>query len=210
MKRSLILLTILIAIGLQPATAARPKLYYYDGDIPMVEMMLNMMAVMGMIDKVPYGWLRSGGPGYPNNQYGFHNRRWNNRWGNLPGPGTHSGNFPGSYLNSAYGHSRYGNNVYNLNCGGGPCADQAAFDGVWISSTREMLGIKRNRIIWSDGKDNHVAGVFSVTPGFLSVRMDNSMAAQTYQYSLEGNQLNIRDSDGFVRRFYRLEGSNYY
>ncbi|MDT8281685.1 MAG: hypothetical protein RQ982_02605 [Gammaproteobacteria bacterium] len=43
---------------------AESKLYQYDGKLPFVEMMLNMMAVMGIIDRVPAGLVNRGYAGY--------------------------------------------------------------------------------------------------------------------------------------------------
>ena len=58
----ILLSILLISFLLTQPSQASPKLYQYDGDLPFIEMMLNMMTAMGMIDKVP-----SDAIGYGNN-----------------------------------------------------------------------------------------------------------------------------------------------
>ncbi len=202
---------LLSCLVVQTADAARPKLYYYGGDMPMVEMMLNMMAAMGMIDKVPPGYMRYGslwrrGLDSP---YGVPG------WGAMLGnpwasgvPGLWSGSLPGSYAGrNPFEHEMWGRGI---NCRVTPCVKAAPLDGVWISSTGEMLGIKRNRIIWSDGQDNHVAGVFAAAPDYLIVQLSGAGRKLPYEYRLQGDQLQLKDAQGKVRRYYRLPGSQYY
>lgn len=206
MKRILFFLVLLLAFALQPTEAARPKLYYYDGDVPMIEMMLNMMVAMGMIDKVPSGYLHNGSF---RSRYGVPG--WNsmlaNPWGGGM-PGLWSGGLPGSWPGSNPFDKRMWNR--GVNCLATPCVKASALDGIWISSTGEMLGIKRNRILWSDGKDNHVSGVFAAAPDYLIVQLSGSSRKLPYEYHLQGNQLNLKDARGKIRRFYRLPGSNYF
>jgi len=202
---------LLLAVATLPAEAARPKLYYYDGGVPMIEMMLNMMVAMGMIDKIPPGTLRYGG---------LAQRGLGSRYG-LPGwesmlaspwagsmPGLWSGGLPGSYP----GSNPFDRKMWQrgINCRVTPCIQASPLDGVWISSSGEMLGIKRNRILWSDGRDNHVSGVFAAAPDYLIVQLTGSSRKLPYEYHLQGNQLQLKDAQGKVRRFYRLPGSNYY
>ena len=50
---------------------AEIKNYQYDGKLPFVQMMLNMMVAMGILDRVPMGGIynRYGQYGMPNNRY---------------------------------------------------------------------------------------------------------------------------------------------
>ena len=212
MKKLLFSLMLSLGLVATVANAARPKLYYYDGDVPMIEMMLNMMVAMGMIDKIPARYLRDGAlmrNGGFRSRYGVPG--WNSMlaspWaGSMPG--LWSGGLPGSYV----GSNPFDKRVWSrgINCLTTPCIKASALDGVWISSTGEMLGIKRNRILWSDGGENHVSGVFAAAPDYLIVQLNGSSRKLPYEYHLQGNQLKLKDAQGKIRRFYRLPGSNYY
>lgn len=48
-----ILITLLLILSCSQIVHAERKLYQHDGKLPFVEMMLNMMSVMGIIDRVP-------------------------------------------------------------------------------------------------------------------------------------------------------------
>lgn len=206
MKNRVFVLLLMLCLAAPPADAARPRLYYYDGDLPMIEMMLNMMVAMGMIDKVPQRYLYQRGFRSPYAVPGW-NSMLANPWAQGM-PGLWSGGLPGSYA----GSNPFDRRLWNrgINCLATPCVQASALDGVWISASGDMLGIKRNRILWSNGHDAHVSGVFAAAPDYLIVQLDGSSRKLPYEYHLQGNQLQLKDAQGKVRRFYRLPGSNYY
>ncbi len=76
---------------------AEVKLYQYDGKLPFVQMMLNMMVAMGILDRLPsnsrYG-------GYPSSS-----------WGGLSNPYARALAMRGLSPGSAFG-SQYGNNPF--------------------------------------------------------------------------------------------------
>lgn len=55
-----LIFALLLTLSTSQSVRADTKLYKYDGKLPFVEMMLNMMSVMGIIDRVPAGMLNGG------------------------------------------------------------------------------------------------------------------------------------------------------
>ena len=66
-----ILLILILVCG--NYASATTRYYQYNGNVPFIEMMLNMMSVMGIIDKVPVGYMNNMSAGrngyYPNSYY---------------------------------------------------------------------------------------------------------------------------------------------
>lgn len=207
MKRFLLSASIILLLSLQAPAHARSKVYHYDGDIPMVTFMLNMMVAMGLIDRMPNGYAGYGN-GYPrswrdayawkysrnlpNNRYRsmYPGMPWNDiGWDEFDSPAQHP------YLRGRASCDAYG------------CYRYSALDGVWLSSSGEMLGIRSNRMVWSDGEEAYAVGVIKTTPEHIYARLNGASTSTPYSYRIAGNQLNMRDMDGTVRRFYRLPGS---
>jgi hypothetical protein len=66
----ILIFALLLVLSTGQMVHAENKLYQYDGKLPFVEMMLNMMSTMGIIDRVPNSMVNRGyggyGSGFPN------------------------------------------------------------------------------------------------------------------------------------------------
>jgi hypothetical protein len=119
-----IIFALLLTICASQSVSADVRLYRYDGNMPFVKMMLNMMVAMGIIDKIPaysaYGW-----SGYPDSGlYGHNNLYSNNLYKRylysrnpylraLALRGLSSGNTSNPLLRSPWLQSPWGHSGYN-------------------------------------------------------------------------------------------------
>lgn len=83
--------------------------YQYDGKLPFVQMMLNMMVAMGIIDRVPVNGIynrRNMYTPYGMRNYLYGNRNWNNNvWGN---DSWSNGSWNNAATDSVWGQPRWG------------------------------------------------------------------------------------------------------
>ena len=184
MKKLFSITLLLLVLTVSGTGEARVKTYTYDGDLPMITFMLNMMVAMGILDKLPDGyantWQRGG---YPTPYNYLRSNPWSGSslWGGLP------------------------KQWQNRSCFQPPCdTGYVSLQGIWISSTGEMLGIKEDKIVWSDGHSRYAKGVLRQTPQYLFAKFTGSRKMMPIEYQLVGNQLNLRDEGGELKRFYRL------
>ena len=81
--RTIVFAVLLMNLGGQPAHA-ETKVYQYDGKLPFVQMMLNMMVAMGVLDRLPANGAY-GLSGYPSSPWSRYTNPLNNSgslWGN--------------------------------------------------------------------------------------------------------------------------------
>ncbi len=97
-KKTVIAALLLMFLSSQVARA-EVKLYQYDGKLPFVQMMLNMMVAMGILDRLPSNG-RYGLAGYPSSS-----------WGGLSNPYARALAMRGLSPGSAFA-SQYGNNPF--------------------------------------------------------------------------------------------------
>jgi hypothetical protein len=221
-------------IGLSSHTEAKTRIYKSTTNLPFVEMMLNMMVVMGILDKVPPELLGHGG--YLSSPWGYRGLGYNNLgkrdlvkqylarryWGgNTPGLyGPRSASFyqnpmlgfPGS---SPFRYRQYRDSYYPgsggwiplrpSSCVGGSCLSQLgnSLNGLWIGEDGEMLGIKNDQFLWTDGQDMHMTGLMNVTSDHVVANIDGSDRQISYDYKVQGDELLTKDSSGTIRYFHR-------
>ena len=78
-------------------------------------------------------------------------------------------------------------------------------DGLWVTQSGEMLGIKNNRFLWSDGSSRYLTGKIRVLPGRLIILADGrENQPRQYQYRLQANRLLTQDAGNVVRVFMRV------
>lgn len=346
---------IFLSLFISRAAIARAQYYQYNGNLPFVEMMLDMMTAMGMLDKIPpqfmgngyggynrlnyynnpllrnallnrSGWnsLRLSPPGlnslglnasglnpYGMSPYGLSpynlnpynvspygpslyntgyntglNPLWASPWSASSRPGSPWNNiwldsfprrsysalpyysptdgfapryaqpplYPYAYpysgrrparpvstplaklYHNRYGPKRYGTGWYAqpVNTGNGdgwhglrgsdnsPCVTEfcgllpspremtgtnpaLALDGLWETRSGEVLGIKNNHFLWSDGGSRHLAGTIRVLRGRLIANVDGKgNRVMQYRYRIENNRLFTQDSHGRVQVFTRV------
>lgn len=78
-QRLAIFLVILLMPLSGPVISAQTKVYQYDGDLPFVKMMLNMMTVMGILDRLPNNRTNNN---YGESRYGTSSKHSTSPWGN--------------------------------------------------------------------------------------------------------------------------------
>ena len=88
-----------------------------------------------------------------------------------------------------------------------PCDfDQSELTGLWVSDDGQMLGIRNEQFLWTDGVENHITGLMDISPGYVIANVDDSDQQIIYQYKREGNHLITRDKGGVIRHFWRESG----
>jgi hypothetical protein len=190
---------LLLSLISQPVNADM-KYYQYNGDMPFIEMMLNMMVAMGMIDKVPGGM--SAYNGFYSNPYMGNPYQTQPYFNNLPvrpvmPPGMLSGP-PASLMNQS---------PANMACTSPPCINsfqRESLNGVWLSRQGEMLGIKNRQFLWSDGYSRYLNGQIKINPQAFTLKTAANVPPVSYQYQLSNNRLQTRDTNGIVRQFVRM------
>ena len=180
---------LILSLCLIVNTQAGAKLYQYNGDLPFVEMMLSMMTEMGMIDKVPEYLI--------NNGYSGHSRRENPLGFNTPL--VYQNQYPGSAFGpqSTYPYSR---KCLNEQCERNKLSN---LDGVWMTQYGEILGVKEDRFLWSDGKARYLTGTFNRKINEFALKVDQNDYIMAYQFIINGNRMQTRDRNGVVRSFVR-------
>jgi len=116
-----ILLLLLLTMFSNPMVNAEVKNYQYDGKLPFVQMMLNMMVVMGVLDRVP-----------TNGRYGGVGRYGNSGFPNSPWSPSNFGGFNGGGLDSA----PWGSPTWGV-----LPPESYALDG-WVNESWETNGFK--------------------------------------------------------------------
>lgn len=170
---------LLTSFMLNQPLQASTKVYQYSGDMPFIEMMLNMMASMGMIDKIPPNFLANGNyPSFnsPDRWQGFNPNTMNRQ------PGSRS-------------------TCVNESCGNN---NPAKLSGVWLTQHGEMLAIKNQQFLWSDGRSNYLTGLIKTQGNVISLKAKDNGLVVNYQYQLDNARLQTRDSNGVVRSFVRV------
>jgi len=236
MKRHFTIIVLAIVIGLSSHAGARTKIYKSNTNLPFVEMMLNMMVVMGILDKIPPELLTRGG--YPGSPWNYQGMGYQNlskqdlarqylarRYMGNQYPGMYGTSaapfyqnpmlgFPGS---SPFRYQRYTNRypggvngwqpMRPSTCVGGSCLSQRrnTLSGLWIGEDGEMLGIKNDQFLWTDGHDRHMTGLMNITDDHVDASVDGSDRQISYDYKVRGNELLTKDSGGTVRHFRRYQ-----
>ncbi|RDH84932.1 MAG: hypothetical protein DIZ80_05570 [endosymbiont of Galathealinum brachiosum] len=208
---------LLISLCLCLPVQANTKYYQYNGDMPFIEMMLNMMSTMGMIDKVPPYLLAYGQ--YYNNPYPDSGLYMNN---------AHANQLPMQQANSSplmvqdanpnlkqeikqeimeemmQGQSHPDTNQQVCLNGGCQSFNPVQLNGVWMSRQGEMLGIKNQQFLWSDGQSRYLTGLIKIQQNAFALKVNGNGLIMSYQYRFNNNRLQTRDSKGIVRDFIRV------
>lgn len=282
--KNILLILLLMCLGGQ-LVSADVRNYQYDGKLPFVQMMLDMMSGMGILDRVPangtygrYGasrysnspWSRSFLRGNGRNDGGWGDnglggRLWDDdkwgapTWGVLPpesyalndglnqswenspwNPQRQTARTENAYNEynistgdpspparvgqpyqprrqpSAKQTPRQSNNLLNSEMKQKPCVTDSCglkkpdLNGLWVSKEGEMLGIKYNSYLWSDGDSRYLTGRMKVQNKHLLTSIDGSPRLVRFEYKHSGNHLLTRDPDGKVREFMRMSAAQYY
>lgn len=283
------LFVLLLMTGSSQLVSADVRNYQYDGKMPFVQMMLDMMSAMGILDRVPahgaYG--RYGRSRYSNSPWSrlfLKGNNWNgwngNNWGGNSLDGTPWGD-PGwgvlpsesyalndGWVNESWERSSWNpqrqmaqaDNAYrgnNISLGDTmsqtrspqtrwvqpeqprmqastkhstrrsntpsdnelkqkPCVTDFCglkkpdLNGLWVSDTGEMLGIKNNSYLWSDGDSRYLTGRIKVQNKYLRTSIDGHPQLMHFKYKHSGDHLLTKGENGKVREFVRMSAAQYY
>lgn len=271
------------------AVLAETRLYQYDGKLPFVQMMLNMMVAMGVLDKLPAhgaygGYGNTASPWSRYNPYshsswrqpfpGGVNTIWGNPdWGVLPMDGysyqrysPYGSRWPGSgwsgsrwsaadlsgWVNEAWETSDWNpaaekqarstspevqdkpgiKNIKQKNQQPlknksitqskklqgyeKPCITEFCglkrpdLNGLWLTQTGEMLGIKSQRYLWSDGASRYLTGRLKIQNEYLLTSIDGHEKIMPFKYKVAGNHLLTMQPNGKIREFMRSSAAQAY
>lgn len=194
------ILLVSVLTSANPAYAAL-KYYEYNGNLPFIEMMLNMMTVMGILEKVPV-----------NSMYDIAAGRYNTNYPNQYIPPEYMP--PAYYGTPSYGYNRFSNwpntgalgSVRPTNdCRSILCGNNVrVLNGLWVANNGEMLGVKDHKFLWNDGSQNYLTGNLQVNKNTMVTYIDGMNQSIPYQYSLKRNQLRLKDRNNIVKVFRRV------
>jgi len=183
---------LLISFLFNQPLLAGTKYYQYNGDLPFIEMMLNMMTSMGMIDKIPPQFI---GRSYYNNPYMTH-------------PYANQQAFNAPYMMQENNPDTTRKPSEELThqqspCEGDNCVknNPVQLNGLWLTPHGEMLGIKNQQFLWSDGASRYLIGYVKAREDVFSLKVKSNGMVINYQYKLDNNRLQTRDSKGVIRSF---------
>lgn len=77
-------------------------------------------------------------------------------------------------------------------------------NGLWIGNDGEMLGIRGNRFLWYDDRNQYAKGRLSRSPTMMKARVEGTNDVISYHYRLSGDELVIMSRDGKMRVFNRM------
>lgn len=300
--KNMIFVFLLTVVGGQ-FVHAEVKHYQYDGKLPFVQMMLNMMTAMGIIDRIPvngrygrygnygnygnYGrYGRYGASPYSSSswlqpEYGGYNLEsspWGSpTWGVLPPESyaldgwvneswetsqwnpksqivqrsmevpqqstanqqsqnvpvlqnqTSQNQRPQNYSPlakiaqpnqyrvppDAIEHGRQSSSPSNNQVKQKPCITDSCglkkpnLNGLWVSQNGEMLGIKANTYLWSDGDSRYLTGIIKVENEYLVTSIEGHDQLLRFKYKFSGNNLLTMEPNGEVREFVRMSANQY-
>ena len=88
---------------------------------------------------------------------------------------------------------------------GGSCLSQRvnSLNGLWVGPEGEMLGVKNDQFLWTDGRDQHMSGLMNVTEDHVVANIDGSNRQISYDYKVQGNELLTKDAGGVIRNYRR-------
>jgi hypothetical protein len=89
------------------------------------------------------------------------------------------------------------------------CGLQAPnLNGLWLSREGELLGVKNNNYLWSDGQSRHLTGNIKLQNDYLLVSADGYQQSMRFKYKLDGRYLLTMQPDGKIREFKRVSNGS--
>lgn len=82
-------------------------------------------------------------------------------------------------------------------------------NGLWVAQNGEMLGINRQRFLWSDGDTRYLTGQIQIQNEYLLARVDDHEGMMRFKYKLAGDHLLTLQPDGHIREFVRMPVNQY-
>ncbi len=82
-------------------------------------------------------------------------------------------------------------------------------NGLWVTQSGEMLGIKNKRYLWNDGDSRYLTGKIKIQNEYLLASVDEHEKLMRFKYKLAGDHLLTMQPDGVVREFVRMPANRY-
>lgn len=83
-------------------------------------------------------------------------------------------------------------------------------NGLWVSRNGEMLGIRNDHFLWSDGTSRYLSGRIKLKNDYLLARVDETSTGPVanaqimqFRYKLAGDRLLTMQPDGVIKEFVR-------
>ena len=77
-------------------------------------------------------------------------------------------------------------------------------DGLWVSQDGEMLGVRSDRYLWTDGISRYLTGRIKVTNEYLLTNVEGYDTIMRFKYKLANDNLLTMQEDGTIREFVRV------
>jgi len=81
-------------------------------------------------------------------------------------------------------------------------------DGLWVSQDGEMLGVRSDRYLWTDGISRYLTGRIKVTNEYLLTNVEGYDTIMRFKYKLANDNLLTMQEDGTIREFVRVTDLN--
>jgi hypothetical protein len=82
-------------------------------------------------------------------------------------------------------------------------------NGLWVSQTGEMLGIKNDRYLWSDGDTRYLTGHMKIQNEYLLANVEGHDSLLRFKYKLADDHLLTLRPDGTISQFVRVPVNSY-
>ena len=81
-------------------------------------------------------------------------------------------------------------------------------NGLWVSQDGEMLGIRSDRYLWTDGVSRYLTGRIKLTNEYLLTNVEGYDTIMRFKYKLANDNLLTMQEDGTIREFVRVTDLN--
>lgn len=75
--------------------------------------------------------------------------------------------------------------------------------GLWVAQDGEMLGIKYDRYLWTDGSTRYLTGEIKLQNEYMLAKVDGYDRVKRFKYKLAGDHLLTMEPGGKIREFIR-------
>jgi hypothetical protein len=191
---------------------ARAAVYQDYGSMPLVQMMLTMMDLMGMLNRVPNSRGYAGLPAYSPLYSATAPFAGSGYPGGFGNPWQGAGNNPLSpnAANQGFNQDDYwgmGANTLTNPWEPLPSATRSNFglNGIWQGAGGDLIAIYGSRFLWTDQYHRSLSGQLQIQGDYLIMRIARSNAVYTFQIQQTANGGFIAmDRSGKIMRFRRL------
>ena len=85
-----------------------------------------------------------------------------------------------------------------------------SLNGLWVTQNGEILGVNKQKFLWSDGTERYLTGEIKIQNEYLVARVEGREQLLHFKYKLAGDHLLTMQPDGMTREFIRMSPEQYY